>query len=271
MPTPNRKQDLNSPASPSSPTPSRKSTSASAAPPSPAPRGPTPPTAETAYHKRLRAILLEHKRFRKEWNELVIRGCLARTRAAIEIWADVENGLKHVDRDGADSNAGKVAVRAGYLFHQSSRLSEQTATIYAVLASLEELLFNMNQLAERAESLVIEAAKTRGTAFAFREPLWVTWPLARFSDGIQSLTAPYTPSLILVRTLIETLTTFPALPSALEDKPKKELGPVKPRPKPEEIQAAMSLLAVQPLLPGKGAEGAEAWEETLAVEVGGWA
>lgn len=32
----------------------------------------------------------------------------------------------------------------------------------------------------------------------------------------------------------------------------------------------MSLLAVQPLLPGKGGEGAEAWEEVLGVEVGGW-
>lgn len=42
------------------------------------------------------------------------------------------------------------------------------------------------------------------------------------------------------------------------------------RPKPEELQAAMSLLAVQPLIPGKMGEGPEAWEEILAVEVGGW-
>lgn len=38
----------------------------------------------------------------------------------------------------------------------------------------------MQSICERAEYLVIEAAKTRGTLFAFREPLWVTWPLARF-------------------------------------------------------------------------------------------
>lgn len=38
----------------------------------------------------MRAILLDHKRCRKEWNELVIRGCLARTRAALEIWVEVE-------------------------------------------------------------------------------------------------------------------------------------------------------------------------------------
>jgi hypothetical protein len=38
----------------------------------------------------------------------------------------------------------------------------------------------MEQLAERVEGLVVEAAKARGTAFAFRDPLWVTWPLSRF-------------------------------------------------------------------------------------------
>lgn len=46
-----------------------------------------------------------------------------------------------------------------------------------------ELLSVMNQLAERAEALVVEAAKTRGTVFAFRDPLWVTWPLSRFCSS----------------------------------------------------------------------------------------
>lgn len=33
----------------------------------------------------------------------------------------------------------------------------------------------------------------------------------------------------------------------------------------------MSLLAVQPLIPGKGGEGGpEAWEEYCVIEVGGW-
>lgn len=38
----------------------------------------------------------------------------------------------------------------------------------------------MQSTCERVEYLVIEAAKTRGTVFAFREAMWVTWPLARF-------------------------------------------------------------------------------------------
>lgn len=342
--TPRKGADLNSPTppSPTSPTPTHPKRTTAASASSPVPRGPLPPSSETSYHKRLRGLLLEHKRCRKEWTELVLRGCLARTRAAIEIWAEVEcvsllcqekgrrsersysvlscllrNGLKHIDGGGAGHSTQKNAVRAGYLFTQSAKLSDQLSTISGVLASLvsvftgpcvscdlnsqltlgpgppqTELLATMNQIAERAENLTIEAAKTRGTAFAFRDPLWATWPLSRFclsfrrfplplvnsliqfispADGIQDLTSHYGPSLILIHTLIETLTTFPPLPTGEPVDKKEAKSNLKLRPKPEEIQAAMSLLAVQPLLPGKGGDGAEAWEEFMAVEVGGWA
>lgn len=126
------------------------------------------------------------------------------------------NGIKHVDKNGAGHSSQKTAVRAGYLFSQSAKLSEQVSTISAVLASLvrpppelsppellltaplilqTELLSVMNQLAERAEALVVEAAKTRGTIFAFRDPLWVTWPLSRFCASLPtSLAPPLTPS-----------------------------------------------------------------------------
>jgi hypothetical protein len=76
------------------------------------------------------------------------------------------------------------------------------------------------------------------------------------------------PALTLIRTLLETLTTFPPLLSDAEED--KTASPAVERPKVEEIQAAMSLLAVQPLIPGKGGDGPEAWEETMAAEVGGW-
>lgn len=109
-------------------------------------------------------------------------------------------GIKALD---SKKSGQASAVRAGYLFAQSARLSEQLSTINAVLASLvrsplspclssrsanplhsqTELLATMSQLAERAEALVIEAAKTRGTMFAFRDPLWVTWPLSRFGES----------------------------------------------------------------------------------------
>lgn len=53
-----------------------------------------------------------------------------------------------------------------------------------MLASLEGCLEGMRVCGERAEGLVLEAATTRGTAFAFRDPLWVTWPLARFGEWL---------------------------------------------------------------------------------------
>lgn len=69
-----------------SPSPSRRSTPTS----TPIARGPLLPSSETSFHKRLRTILQEHKRLRREWNELVLRGCLARSRAALELWTEVE-------------------------------------------------------------------------------------------------------------------------------------------------------------------------------------
>lgn len=60
-----------------------------AAPEKPA-RGPLPASAETTYHQRLRQILVDHRKARKAWNELVIRGLIGRTRAVLELWVDVE-------------------------------------------------------------------------------------------------------------------------------------------------------------------------------------
>lgn len=104
------------------------------------------------------------------------------------------------------------------------------------------------------------------------------------ADGVQSLSMPYIQSLALVRSLLDTLLTFPPLPTSAPStpieagsaptvpaEPKPPAEPVKTRPSNEEIQAAMSLLAVQPLLPGKASDwGNDGWEEVLAVEVGGW-
>lgn len=100
------------------------------------------------------------------------------------------------------------------------------------------------------------------------------------ADGLQALTTPYDHSLALVRQLLDTLLTFPVLPSATAPSPSS--GTVSPdtshaekddrrRPSNEQIQASLSLLAVQPLLPGKANDwGSEGWEEVMAVEVGGW-
>lgn len=116
--------------------------------------------------------------------------------------------------------------------------------------------------------------------------------VALTADGLLALTAPYYGSLDLIRSLLDLLTTFPPLPqdlapgapqiqgirlhqsdrSAEGSKQKGKAGKKdenEKRPAPEEIQAAMSLLAVQPLIPGKGSpDGPDAWEDTLAVEVG---
>ncbi|BGP29883.1 hypothetical protein JCM10296v2_001632 [Rhodotorula toruloides] len=292
--TPHRTRELAddddfSPTSPSSPrraatppagSPSRLALNATANPAAPEKpgRGPLPASAETTCHQRLRGLLVEHRKARRAWSELVIRGLVGRTKAVLELWVDVELALKAISKQSSSSST--TNVRAGYLFAQSAKLSEQVAAVEGVFANLTETVNGMQSICERAEHLVIEAAKTRGTLFAFREPMWVTWPLARFADGIQALTTPYIHSLALVRQLLDTLLTVPILPSASTSSPPLDTASTtaskpekdnRPRPPNEQIQASLSLLAVQPLLPGKANDwGSEGWEEVMAVEVGGW-
>ncbi|GAA6060141.1 hypothetical protein JCM10212_001438 [Sporobolomyces blumeae] len=248
-------------------------------------RGPLPSSAETTYHQRLRAILVDLKKLRRTWNELVIRGLVGRVRAAIELWVDIESTLKQLE-NSKQTNGKPNQVKVGYLFAQSAKLSDQIEAVEAVFTSLVETHTQMSHLVERAEWLVVEAAKTRGTVFAFREPMWVTWPLSRFADGIATVTLPYTSSLTLIRQLLDTLTTFPPLPSQLDPsqnsatkgrsdpgspETKSKSSEARPRPTSEQLQASLSLLAVQPLLSGKqGDWGSEGWDEVLCVEVGGW-
>ncbi|GAA6006334.1 hypothetical protein JCM10207_000608 [Rhodosporidiobolus poonsookiae] len=321
MPTPRRKKiqqpdddfgpSSPSPASPSrnSPAPSRSTTplrSAYAIAQANAPgahsapaaarkeRGPVGLDQETAYHQRLRQLLLEHKKARAQWSQLVVRGLVGRVRGAMDIWTDVEIALKAIEKHSPSAGA----IRAGYLFAQSARLSEQVAAVEGVFANLQEIAAAFSSISDRAEWLLLEASRTRGVPFAFQQPLWVTWPLSRFVDGLIALSSPYHDSLALIRSLLDTLLTFPPLPSASTPPSSSSAsGPVsvtatadsssssspstatkdaggapQERPSNELLQASMSLLVVQPLLPGKlQSGGSEAWEEVLSVEVGGWA
>lgn len=170
---------------------------------SPAPaRGPTPASAETSYHKRLRSLLVEHRRLRAEWNQLVMRGLVGRVRASIELWVEIELTLaslrKAVARTGSTAAwataGGRAAsergrskeslIRAGYLVEQGRKVAEQMAVIQDVVASLEKCLDGMRAVGANAEALTVEAARVRGIEFAFKTPLWVTWPLARFGQSI---------------------------------------------------------------------------------------
>ncbi|KAM0792099.1 hypothetical protein ACM66B_004803 [Microbotryomycetes sp. NB124-2] len=296
----NESRNKNSPS-----TPTRKSsttaTAAATAVTTPNARGPTPLTQETSFHKRTRALVVEHRRLRREYNELVVRGLVQRTRTSIELWQELETALKHIDaRDAQASDVVNLQrARAGYVLAQSKRLQDHIATIDAVLDSLTTCVQSMTNVCDKAENLVIEASKLKGHVFAFREPLWVTWPLNKFADGLQSLTTPYQDSLVLTESLLDTLLTFPQLPVSQSTEPSKldtttttttsettfdnqsqsieslidatrqrrQRLPAQ-RPGPETIQACMSMLAVQPLLPSKDRQSSsEAWDELISVEM----
>lgn len=87
--SPRRTTSTSATSSPSKLALNRDHTANVAAPVKPA-RGPLPASAETTYHQRLRQILVDHRKARRAWNELVIRGLIGRTRAVLELWVDVE-------------------------------------------------------------------------------------------------------------------------------------------------------------------------------------
>ena len=129
------------------------------------------------------------------------------------------------------------------------------------------------------------------------------------ADGLQSLTMTYRDSFNLTVALLETLLTFPPLPTPPPDQTSKPSSTLveetvpsatttqivkdtepqpsieqllsfspskKPgkRPSNESVQASMSLLACQPLLPGKDRDSmlsSEGWEDVMSVEIGGYA
>ncbi|KDE08087.1 hypothetical protein MVLG_01786 [Microbotryum lychnidis-dioicae p1A1 Lamole] len=274
----------------SSSTPIRRATHASSAVTTPT-RGPVPLSSETSYHKRTRTILLDHRRLRREWNELVLRGLVGRIRSAIELYSEVQSALKVFDAATIPAAAAEAfsstsspappatrtsIIRTSYIMSQSHKLSENISLINDVLEALTQAANALQVQDDRLQSLLLEASATRGIPFAFKDPLWVTWPLAQFADGLTSLTESYTQSLTLVRSLVnDTLIRFPPLPASTSDpKPtsnKQNRNTDTAYPTAQETQAAMSLLATQPLIQGTwSSQGPEAWEEFCSTEVGGW-
>ncbi|SCV69056.1 BQ2448_2076 [Microbotryum intermedium] len=280
----------------SSSTPLRRTTHANSAATTPT-RGPVPLSSETSYHKRTRTILLDHRRLRREWNELVWRGLVGRIRSAIELYSEVQSAIKVIDAStipAAESSSSSSSspstsatrtstIRTSYILSQSQKLSENIGLIHDVLEALTQVSNALRIQDDRLQSLLLEASATRGMPFAFKDPLWVTWPLAHFADGLTNLTESYTQSLTLIRSLvIDTLVRFPPLPTTSESKTESTELPTstnEPKPKtepssfptPQETQAAMSLLVTQPLIQGTwSSQGPEAWEEFCSIEVGGW-
>ena len=120
-------------------------------------RGPLALSAETSYHKRLRGLLLDHKRYRKEWQELVMRGCVQRLRAVTELWVEIEsvprhllsldfdeltdghacrNGLAQIQKQRQHDSS---TIRASYISAQTERMSAQLAVVSDCVDSLVRL------------------------------------------------------------------------------------------------------------------------------------
>lgn len=75
----------------------------------------------------------------------------------------------------------------------------------AVLEKLHKQFRRMATVMDSLETLLIEAHKSKGSAWAQEEPLWVTWSLEKFVTRITELLVPYHRSLHQHVQLVDTL------------------------------------------------------------------
>jgi len=172
----------------------------------------------------------------------------------------------------------KEEIDIAYLIKQCSKIRRFHVQLYEALQAIENLLIRLESIPSTVEILLSEAGKTRGIDYAFHSPAWTTWPFSRFLDEVTLLTAPYRPSLQLLQTLFEAITSS-SIPYPLPNISPTPL-PDLPRPSSDtdpklvsfaERQAALSYWACMPLLKDRDEIGGERWwEEICEVEVSGW-
>ncbi|MCO5613827.1 hypothetical protein L7F22_068105 [Adiantum nelumboides] len=157
---------------------------------------------ETTFHRRLRNLLWDHRAARDNWDDIVsIQGAksvasIARLAQRLDELVKSDGGQKELP-EGYESlpeplritKAELQARRADELAKIMKSLKEEQSTMEATLPKISKALTKLQTLSEAAETLLIEATRTKGDMFAFEQEAWLTWPIARFVSVIQGLTS----------------------------------------------------------------------------------
>ncbi|KEI40707.1 uncharacterized protein L969DRAFT_16070 [Mixia osmundae IAM 14324] len=205
--------------------------------------------AENPYQRKARALLVEFSLTRKSWHDQV--GLALRHAASIVL---IRSDLSATDLNSAvflkqqDAPFDAAAAQQGFKSAGHERLEASYRQLLGAMSSIETQTALTLTISQKFESVLIEASKTRGMSFAFEQPLWLTWPLARFNDEVLELTGQFRASRSLMTALTQTLT-----------------DPIKTH---EECQAALSYWRSQPLLAREHAtSGEQQFDELCAVEM----
>lgn len=159
---------------------------------------------ETTFHRRLRTLLWDHRAARENWDDIVsIQG--AKGTAAVCRYAQRLDELVKVDGDQKElpdeyellpiplriSKAEIQARKADELAKTLKNLKEEQNNLQTIVPKIGKALNKLQTLGDAAETLLIEATRTKGDEFAFEQEAWLTWPIARFVSVIQDITSRY--------------------------------------------------------------------------------
>ncbi|KAG9041394.1 hypothetical protein FS837_012324 [Tulasnella sp. UAMH 9824] len=143
---------------------------------------------ESTYHRKLRTYLLELKVVVKTWNDLVLVDGVKAAKGLVDARTELDNSLAALPSD--------VQPRLRLVTPKLAVMDARLDDLQGVLLRLHKQFRKMSGLVDAVESLVIEAAKTKGWTWVSEEPLWFTWSLERFG---QTSTARFDSKLRLIR------------------------------------------------------------------------
>ncbi|PWN35294.1 uncharacterized protein FA14DRAFT_189279 [Meira miltonrushii] len=173
---------------------------------------------ETTFHRRLRTLLWDHRTARDNWDDIVsIQGAksvasVARLAQRLDELVKANDDQKELP-EGYDSlpeplritKAELQARRADELAKTLKSLKEEQSTLEAILPKINKALAKLQTLNEAAETLLIEATRTKGDLFAFEQEAWLTWPISRFVSIIQEYTVRYSIQTDHLQTIVDIL------------------------------------------------------------------
>ncbi|PWN50717.1 hypothetical protein IE53DRAFT_81487 [Violaceomyces palustris] len=199
---------------------------------------------ETTYHRRLRGLLQEFFRSSQSWEQVVSFEGIKWATEVREAWTQVESlhssskasQGRQIGSEGSSprvrrskfssedtSSVKEVATRSvvernvidpflGPGGQKERMLAESLARIERAEEGLDEVesrlnrhLNKMTSTSESVNSLLLEAAKSKGPEFCFLQPMWGTWPMDRFVSTLSRITSQYVVSTRYLEDLIPCL------------------------------------------------------------------
>lgn len=135
---------------------------------------------EITYHRSLRGLLLDHRKWREQWEEMLTVDGLKAVSAYSQ--AD-EEAVRLVGSIQQSRRAGDPALLHAKEHHLATALGDRETgldTMAEVLRTLHSFVDRLRKLDARARQLLLDASAQQGFEFALRDGMWGSWTMDAF-------------------------------------------------------------------------------------------